>query len=135
MNTTILLVDDHEILRAGIRDLLKAKRPRWKICGEVTSGEEAIEAVRTLDPDVVILDMSMPGMSGIETTREIRRLGLDPHVVMFTMHDSDSIANEARLAGAQGYVRKSRAGSDLIQAIEVVLLGKTFFHTSSDEDR
>jgi DNA-binding NarL/FixJ family response regulator len=127
MKPRILIVDDHEIVREGIRRLLTATRPDWEICGEATNGKQAIDAVQRLKPDVVILDITMPGMNGLEATPHILKLGLECRILIFTMHDSDRLNEEIRHAGAHGYVQKSQAVRDLVAAIECVLQGGTFF--------
>jgi DNA-binding NarL/FixJ family response regulator len=132
MSARILLVDDHEIVREGIRTLITRSRPDWEICGEARDGEEALEAVRTLKPDVVILDITMPKMSGLEAAPRIAKMGLGCRVLMFTMHDSDMLAREVRLAEAQGLVLKSQAARDLIRAVERLLHGGTFFSPQQD---
>jgi DNA-binding NarL/FixJ family response regulator len=132
MSARILLVDDHEIVREGIRTLITRSRPDWEICGEARDGEEALEAVRTLKPDVVILDITMPKMSGLEAAPRIARLGLGCRVLMFTMHDSDRLSREVRQAEAQGLVLTSQAARDLIRAVDRLLDGGTFFSTQQD---
>lgn len=127
MNARILIADDHEIVREGIRTLLRRARPEWEICGEVADGQRAITAVQDLNPDLVILDITMPAMSGLEAASRIAKLGLDCRILMFTMHESDRLALEVREAGAQGFVLKSQATRDLIQAIDNLLGGGTFF--------
>jgi DNA-binding NarL/FixJ family response regulator len=127
MTHRILIADDHEIVREGIRTLINRSRPEWEICGEAGTGEEAIEAVRTLKPEVVILDITMPKMSGLAAAPRIAKLGLGCRVLMFTMHDSERLSTEVRQAQAQGLVLKSQAARDLIRAIERVLAGETFF--------
>jgi len=126
MAVRILLADDHEVVRQGLRTILKA-RPEWEIIGEAENGQQAIEAVRDLKPDVVILDITMPVMSGLEATQAICNLRLGTHVLIFTMHDSKSLVKAVRKAGADGYVLKSRAARDLIKAVEAMLGGGTFF--------
>jgi DNA-binding NarL/FixJ family response regulator len=132
MPARILLVDDHEIVRQGIRTLISRSRPEWEICGEARDGEEALEAVRTLKPDVVILDITMPKMSGLEVAPRIAKLGLGCRVLMFTMHDSNRLSSEVRQAEAQGLVLKSQATRDLIRAVDRLLDGGTFFFTQPD---
>jgi DNA-binding NarL/FixJ family response regulator len=129
MTPRILIVDDHEIVREGIRTLLSRSRPQWEICGEATNGQMAIEAVKALKPDVVILDVTMPVMSGLEAAPRIVSLGLNARVLIFTMHQSETFVSEVRSAGAQGYVVKSQASRDLILAIDALLAGGTFFST------
>jgi DNA-binding NarL/FixJ family response regulator len=131
MAVRILLADDHEVVRQGLRTILKA-RPDWEIIGEAENGQEAIDAVRELKPDVVILDITMPVMSGLEATQAISKLGLSTHILIFTMHDSKSLIKAVRKAGAAGYVLKSRAARDLIKAVEALLGGGTFFGPEPD---
>ena len=132
MAVEILLADDHEVVRQGLRTILKA-RPDWEIVGEAENGQEAVDAVRKLKPDVVILDITMPVMSGLEATQAICNLRLGTHVLIFTMHDSKSLVNAVRKAGADGYVLKSRAARDLIKAVETMLGGGTFFGLEKTE--
>jgi|SRR5450755_2530012 DNA-binding NarL/FixJ family response regulator len=127
MPARILLVDDHEIVREGIRTLIAKSRPEWEICGEARDGEEALEAVTALKPDVVILDITMPKMSGLEAAPRIAKLGLGCRVLIFTMHDSERLTSEVRQAEAQGLVLKSQAARDLIRAVDRLLAGGTFF--------
>jgi DNA-binding NarL/FixJ family response regulator len=132
MATRILLVDDHEIVREGIRTLITRSRPEWEICGEARDGEEALVAVRALRPDVVILDITMPKMSGLEAAPRIAKLGLGCRVLMFTMHDSERLSTEVRQAEAQGLVLKSQAARDLVRAVDRLLEGGTFFSQQQD---
>ncbi|HZR57861.1 MAG TPA: response regulator transcription factor [Terriglobales bacterium] len=127
MPVRILLVDDHEVVREGIRTLISRSKMDWEICGEARDGVEAIEAAKNLKPDVIILDITMPKMSGLEAAPQIAKLGLGSRVLMFTMHDSERLTSEVRQAQAQGLVLKSQAARDLIRAIGTVLAGKTFF--------
>jgi DNA-binding NarL/FixJ family response regulator len=117
MSPKILIVDDHDVVRHGLRSFL-AVRPDWVICGEASSGEEAIQAAAALNPDLVILDVTMPGMSGFETASRIRALNTGIRVLIFTMHESPRIAEDVREAGAQGFVQKSQAARDLIIAVD-----------------
>ena len=127
MKPKVLIVDDHEIVREGIRRLLTGSRPDWEICGEAANGKQAVDNVRNLNPDVVILDITMPGMSGLEAAPQIVKLGLGCRILIFTMHDSGRLSTEIRDAGAHGYVQKSQAARDLVVAIECLLQGGTFF--------
>jgi DNA-binding NarL/FixJ family response regulator len=127
MAARILIVDDHEIVRDGIRTLIVRSRPEWTICGEAANGEEAIEAVRSLKPDIIVLDITMPKMSGLEAASRIAKLGIGCRVLMFTMHDSERLSNEVRQVEAQGLVLKSQAARDLVRAIDHILAGGTFF--------
>jgi DNA-binding NarL/FixJ family response regulator len=127
MNPRILIVDDHEIVREGIRTLLGRSRSEWQICGEASNASEALTAVKTLEPDVVILDITMPGTSGLEVAKRIKNMQIRSRVLIFTMHESERLATEVRDAGAHGYVLKSQAARDLVSAIEEVLSGGSFF--------
>jgi len=127
MRPRILIVDDHEIVRQGIRTLLARARPNWEICGEAADGRQAIEGVKTLAPDLVILDITMPCISGLEAAAQIAKLGVGCRILIFTMHDSGRLGAEVREAGAHGYVVKSQAARDLITAIDSLLQGNTFF--------
>jgi DNA-binding NarL/FixJ family response regulator len=122
----ILIADDHEIVRQGIRRVLEVK-PDWEICGEASNGQEAVRMAQELSPDIIIMDVTMPVMSGFEAADEISRLPLGSRVLFFTMHDSGSMAGSVRKSGAHGYVVKSRAAQDLVQALERLLRGGTFF--------
>jgi len=122
----ILIADDHEIVRQGIRRVLEVK-PEWEICGEASNGQEAVRMAQELSPDIIIMDVTMPVMSGFEAADEISRLPLGSRVLFFTMHDAGSMAGSVRKSGAQGYVVKSRAAQDLVQALERLLKGGTFF--------
>src|SRR4029077_19418267 len=106
MNPRILIVDDHEIVREGIRNLLARSGKNWEVCGDASNARDAIVAVKSLRPDVVVLDVTMPGISGLEASRLIGGLDLGTRVLIFTMHDSSRIAVDVRDAGAHGYVSK-----------------------------
>lgn len=127
MNPRILIVDDHEIVREGIRTLLGRSRSDWEICGEASSAAEALSAVTNLAPDLVILDITMPGTSGLVVAQRIQSMQFPPRVLIFTMHDSERLATEVRDVGAHGYVLKSQASRDLVLAIEMILSGGSFF--------
>jgi DNA-binding NarL/FixJ family response regulator len=127
MPVRVLIVDDHEIVREGISQLIARSRPEWLICGQASNGEQAIELVQTLTPDVVILDISMPKVNGLQVAAKIATMQLRCRVLMFTMHESERLARDVRAAGAQGVVLKSQAARDLIRAMDHLLAGETFF--------
>jgi CheY-like chemotaxis protein len=131
MPVRILVADDHEIVREGIRTLISRSGRGWEICGEASDGEEAIERVRTLRPDVVILDITMPKLSGLEAASQIAKLGSGSRILMFTMHESERLAAEVHQAHAQGLVLKSQAARDLVRAIDELLSGGSFFGTAA----
>lgn len=127
MSARILIADDHEVVRQGVRAMIFRSRPQWEICGDAANGDEALQAIQLLKPDVAILDITMPGMSGLEVAYEVARRHLPTALLIFTMHESERIVGDIREAGAQGFVNKSCAGRDLIAAIESLLTGGTFF--------
>ena len=125
----LLLVDDHQIVRAGLR-MLFAAEPDMEIVGEADNAEEALEAVRTLEPDVVLMDVAMPGISGIEATRRIRQADPDVVVLALTMHEDEQYFFEMLNAGASGYMPKRAAPDDLVSAIRVVSQGEVYLYPS-----
>ena len=133
MPVRVLIVDDHEIVREGISQLIARSRPEWLICGQASNGEQAIELVQTLTPDVVILDISMPKVNGLQVAAKIAAMQLRCRVLMFTMHESERLARDVRAAGAQGLVLKSQAARDLIRAMDQLLAGETFFDSWSSD--
>jgi DNA-binding NarL/FixJ family response regulator len=138
MSTRILIVDDHEVLREGVRSLFAKLRPEWEICGEATDGDEAIELTQRLQPSLVVLDITMPRMSGLEASAKLRKVGIDVPILIFTTHHSERLSTEVRQAGAQGYVVKSQAALNLVQAVDMILAGGTFFGSAKpepDEDK
>jgi DNA-binding NarL/FixJ family response regulator len=127
MAVRILLVDDHPIVRQGLRTLLQG-RGDWEVVGEASDGVEALEKVTDLHPDVVVLDVTMPRMNGLEACRMIQRKHKDdgPEVLFVTQHDSPQMMREALDAGARGYVVKSNAARDLLEAVESVSQHRVF---------
>ena len=123
----LLLVDDHEIVRAGLRMLFMAEQD-MQIVGEVSSAEEALQAMRRHAPDVVLMDVAMPGMSGIEATRRIKEAKPDVAVLALTMHEDEQYFFEMLNAGASGYIPKRAAPDDLVSAIWVVSQGNVFLY-------
>jgi two-component system response regulator NreC len=121
---TIVLADDHGIVRAGLQSLLNAQ-PDMKVVGEASDGPEAIAAVRRLTPAIAITDLSMPG-GGLETIREITSLGLPTRVLVLTVHAEERYLLPVLEAGGSGYVRKSSAHTDLLDAIRTVARGEVF---------
>ena len=126
MPSRILIVDDHEVVRQGIRTILKS-RPQWEVCGEAINGKDAIDKAKKLKPDVIIMDITMPEMSGIEATRELAKQKVPSAVLIFTMHESRNLSDTVREAGARGFVLKSHAARDLLEALERLMSGGTFF--------
>jgi DNA-binding NarL/FixJ family response regulator len=118
----ILLVDDHPMVRGGLRAALGAETD-WSIVGEAADGTLGLELVAQLRPDVLVLDLQMPGRSGLDVLREVRRIAPATHVILFTMHAEDAYVREALAAGAAGYVLKDADAAELIHAIRVTLQG------------
>ena len=125
MMVKALLVDDHAVVRAGLRALLEASG-RVDIVGEASSGEEAVTKARELEPDIVIMDLAMPGMDGIQATRRIAALGIETKVLVLTVHDEDEFLLPALDAGASGFLNKSAADTDLMGALEAVARGHSY---------
>jgi len=121
----ILVADDHELVRRGIRGLLRARRG-WTVVGEAMNGREAVEKTNRLKPDVAILDISMPGLDGLQATRRIRETVPTTEVVVLTMHESDQMVRRVLDAGALGYVLKSDLATQLVKAVKDVSAGKQF---------
>ena len=121
----VLLVDDHQVVRAGLRALIETTS-HMEVVGEASSGEEAVRKAQTLEPDVVIMDLAMPGMDGIRATRSIAALEIDARVLVLTIHDEDEFLVPAMEAGAAGFLNKSAADTDLIGAIEAVARGHSY---------
>jgi DNA-binding NarL/FixJ family response regulator len=126
----ILLADDHAVLRAGLRALLEAER-EFEVVGEVGTGEEAITHTGLVQPDVVVMDLSMPGMGGLEATRQIAALEQPPRVLVLTVHAEEEYLLPVLEAGGSGYVRKTSADQDLIEAIHTVARGEVFLYPSA----
>ncbi|HEV2397481.1 MAG TPA: response regulator transcription factor [Candidatus Sulfotelmatobacter sp.] len=122
----ILIADDHEVTRRGIRVLLE-NHPGWEVCGEAVDGREAVGCAAQLKPDLVLLDIAMPNLNGIEATRQILSASPRIRVLILTMHDAEEIVREVLVAGALGFLLKSDAGRDLVAAVEALQQGRTFF--------
>ncbi len=122
----ILLADDHDIVRRGLRSLLEGQR-RWEVCGEAVNGRDAVKKAAQCKPDVVVLDISMPELNGLEAARQILKQRPRTEVLILTVHDSEQVVREVLEAGARGYVLKSDAERDLVVAIEVLGRHGSFF--------
>jgi DNA-binding NarL/FixJ family response regulator len=122
----ILIADDHEVVRQGVRTVLEGQ-PGWIVCGEASTGREAVAKALDLRPDIVILDISMPELNGLEATRQIRR-AVPARILILSVHESEQLVTEVLDAGAHGYVVKADAGRTLVEAIRA-LLGRREFLT------
>jgi two-component system response regulator NreC len=126
-HTEVLLVDDHEIVRAGLRSLLE-RQAHIEIVGEASSGAEAVELAVQLEPDVVLMDVSMPDMDGVEATRKIKEQAPEINVLALTVHEEEAYFFEMLTAGASGYVPKRASPQILLTAIGIVAKGEVFLH-------
>jgi len=127
--TRVLVADDHTIVRQGLRAILESE-PDIEVVGEAADGFEAVKKAAALAPDVVVMDVSMPRLNGLEATARIVRERPDTKVVALTMHSSEEYVYSCLKAGAQGYLLKESASSELVQAIRVVRAGGTYLHPS-----
>ena len=124
--TRILIVDDHAVVRAGVAALLKGQ-PEWEVCGEASNGREAVAAAAQLKPDVVVMDITMPEMNGLDATSKILKENPHVEVLIFSMHESEQMVRDVLNSGARGYMLKTDAGPDLLAALEALRQHKRFF--------
>jgi DNA-binding NarL/FixJ family response regulator len=122
----IVIADDHEVFRHGLRAILESQ-PGWQVVGEAGDGRKAVELAREGKPDIVVLDISMPELNGLDATREILREAPGCEVLILTLHDSEQLAKEVLAAGARGYVLKSDAATDLVAAVNALGRHVPFF--------
>ena len=122
----ILLVDDHAIVRNGVRTILSS-REDIEVCGEAENGKEAVEKAFQLKPDLIIMDITMPLLSGFDASVKIRKALPDVHILILSMHDSQTVRQACKRVGAQGYVSKTKAGEILLRAVDLLMHGETFF--------
>jgi DNA-binding NarL/FixJ family response regulator len=126
MRLRILLADDHEIVRRGLSELLQSHEG-WEICGEASDGREALELAKKLKPDVIVLDIGMPNLNGLSTTRQLLQHDPNFKIIILTITDADQVIREALDAGARGFVLKSDAARDLVTAVEALQNKRMFF--------
>jgi len=128
----ILIADDHELMRRGVRSLLEAEAG-WTVVGEAADGQELVEKTEKLRPDVVVLDISMPRLNGLEAAHRIKKILPEVKILILSMHDSEQLARSVLDAGARGYIAKSDTARDLVIAIEALRRNKTFFTPKVDQ--
>lgn len=128
----ILVADDHDLMRRGIKTLLQT-HAGWEICGEAQTGREAVSRTEELKPDIVVLDISMPDLNGIEAARRIRKASPETEVLILSLHFSDQLIREIVEAGVRGYIIKSDSDRDLIVAVETLAKHKPFFTPRATE--
>lgn len=121
----ILLVDDHDVVRQGVRRILETQND-WEIAGEAADGQEAVKLCRQLKPDAVVMDITMPGMDGLEATKAIVEANPASKVLILTLHE-DGFRYLIERSGAKGIVTKSRAMDELTPALEAIIAGRTYF--------
>jgi DNA-binding NarL/FixJ family response regulator len=128
----ILIVDDHAVVRRGVRSLLESQ-PGWEVSGEATTGREAVDLAKRLQPDVVVMDLSLPELNGLDATRQILKESPRSEILVLTMHHSEELARDVLQAGARGYVLKSDADENLIAAVESLRQHKPFLTSTVTE--
>jgi|SRR5579872_4720502 len=128
----ILIADDHDIIRKGVRAVLSS-RPGWEVCAEAATGREAVARAEEHRPDIVVMDISMPELNGLEAARQIRKMLPKTEVMILSLHFSDQLVREVLDAGAHGYILKSDADEDLLKAVEALANRRSFFTSGAAE--
>jgi DNA-binding NarL/FixJ family response regulator len=128
----IMLVDDHDVVRQGIRSLLEAI-PEWTVCAEAADGQAALHQAEQTRPDVIVLDISLPKISGLDVLVELKRMLPDVEILVLTMHDSEKTIAQMLRAGCRGYLLKTETGEKLIEALAKVSRHQTYFSSSVSE--
>jgi DNA-binding NarL/FixJ family response regulator len=128
----ILIADDHNLVRRGLKALIES-RPGWQVCGEAHTGRDAAVKAEQMKPDVVILDISMPGLNGVEAARRIRKSSPNTEILILSVHYSDQLIRDILEAGARGYVMKSDSDRDLLVAVQAMADHKPFFTSKATE--
>ena len=121
----VIVVDDHAVIRRGVQGIL-SPFPEWELCGEAENGQEGVRLAETLKPEIIIMDVSMPGLNGLEATRIIHNILPDTKILLLTLHSSTELVRSAFRAGARGYVLKSDAEQELVRALNVVVADGTY---------
>lgn len=125
-NLRILIADDHEVVRRGLSSLLSS-RQGWTVCAEASTGRDAVKLAQQHRPDIVVMDISMPGLNGLEATRQIRKMLPNTQVMILSLHYSDHLVGEVIDSGARAYILKSDASHDLLNAVEALANNRSFF--------
>ena len=133
MSVTVLLADDHPIVRQGLRHLLEMQ-PDFKVVGEASDGLEASQMAERYHPDVLVVDMMMPGLNGLEVTRQVRQRSPGTRIIVLSMHNNDAYVLQALKRGASGYILKDSAPAEMVQALNHVMLGKRYLSESLSQN-
>lgn len=128
----LLIADDHAVVRTGLRALLESRKD-WEVCGEASDGREAVEKALKLKPDILILDIGMPLLNGVETARRIHKALPEAEILILTMHESDELVQQVVEAGARGYILKDEADRVLLAAVDALRRHKPYFSTRVSE--
>ena len=121
----VLIVDDHAFIRRGVQGILQA-HPEWQLCGEADNGKDAVRMAQELNPEAIVMDVSMPGLNGVEATRAIRKTNANVKILLLTLHESSELVRTAFQAGINGYLLKTDAEQELVQALNVVIAQGTY---------
>ena len=122
----ILLADDHDLMRRGIRDLLE-EEASFEVCGEASNGQEAVDCVKQLQPDILVMDIQMPELDGLQATRQIVNLGLPTRVILISIYRGGYFVRQAQESGAKGFLPKDDVATSLTQAVRAVQRGEEIF--------
>ena len=128
----ILIADDHEIVREGLRAMIQ-RQPGWEVCGDVSTGREVVAEAPALNPDIIVMDIGMPELNGLDATRQIKRVLPNTEVLIFTANETEEIVRTVFKAGAKAYLLKSDANQHLIPAIEALCKHRTYFSSKVSE--
>ncbi|HTC43075.1 MAG TPA: response regulator transcription factor [Candidatus Acidoferrales bacterium] len=128
----VLIVDDHAFIRRGVETILQSF-PEWEVCGEASNGSDAVQLANQLSPEVVLMDVTMPGMNGLEATRIIRKQHPDVKVILLTLHESSEVLRSGFRAGANGYLLKADAEDELMKALRVVVGDGSYISPKIDQ--
>ena len=127
----VLIVDDHAFIRRGVQGILKAS-PEWQLCGEADNGNDAVRMTKELNPEAIVMDVSMPGLNGVEATRAIRKTNPNVKIVLLTLHESAELVRTAFQAGINGYLLKTDSEQELLQALNIVIAQGTYVSSRID---
>ncbi len=128
----VLIVDDHAFIRRGVQTILQPY-PEWEFCGEASNGSDAVRLVDELRPEIILMDVTMPGMNGIEATRIIRKTHPDIKIILLTLHESSEVLRTGFRAGASGYLLKADAEEELMKALRVVVGEGSYISPKMDQ--